>query len=112
MLLAQWHGLAIIRPSGHKHTLKGMLMKIFKYPLEVTDTQIIEMPQDATILCVQVQHTVPCIWAAVDENAKRFSRTIYTVGTGHSMNKIPLDAQYVGTYQIENGMLVFHVWAD
>ena len=83
---------------------------VFKYPLQVKDKQEIQMPVGAEILCVQVQGGTPCLWAKVDtEAAYDIKRTIRIYGTGHHINQDePLD--YIGTFQLENGVLVFHVF--
>ena len=47
------------------------MKKIYKYRIEVTDDQNIEMPVGAKILTVQTQNGVPCIWAMVDPNAEK-----------------------------------------
>lgn len=85
--------------------------KIFKYPLEVTDTQFIEVPKGAAILTVQAQKDIPCIWAQVDPDMPLIKRRILTYGTGHPID--PTEAKhYIGTYQINGGHLVFHVFTD
>lgn len=38
-------------------------MTIWKFPFEIDDVVLIEMPHDPQILSVQVQHGQPCIWA-------------------------------------------------
>lgn len=81
---------------------------IYKYPLEVTDENQIEMPVGAEILCVQVQHGIPCIWAKVETDNPSTYTTILTYGTGHPVNP---NAAYIGTYQMVNGDLVFHVFS-
>ena len=85
-------------------------MKIFKWPLQTTDFQEIEMPIGAEILCVQMQHGRPQVWALVDETNVTENRSFITCGTG---NPVPENiGEYIGTYQIENGVLVFHVFAQ
>lgn len=82
-------------------------MKIFKYPIQTTDHQRIDMPIGAEILCVQVQSGQPCIWAKVDPSQPTESRGIYVHGTGHDVAD---DAsKYIGTYQLTS-ILVFHVF--
>ena len=44
-------------------------MKIFKYPVPTTDGCLIEMPEGAKALTVQVQNHVPMLWASVDPGA-------------------------------------------
>ncbi len=87
------------------------MKKIFKYPLQTMDDQLIKMPAGAVVLTIQVQQDVPCIWAEVDPVAPIIKRRFLTVGTGHPMPDVD-SAHYVGTYQIQGGALVFHVYTD
>lgn len=84
-----------------------MLTKIYKYQLETTDVQQIQMPQGSEILCIQTQEETPYIWALVDPNATVTKRTFEIFGTGHN---VPENAnrKYIGTYQLQGGQLVFH----
>ena len=83
------------------------MQRIFKYELEVADHQTIQMPTGAQILCVQIQHGVPCLWVLVDPQSTKEKQTIRVYGTGHMIER---DGDYVGTFQT-NG-LVFHVFAE
>lgn len=83
-------------------------MKIFKYPVVVTDHQVVRMPEGAKILCVQMQGASPCVWAMVDEQQASENRDVYIFGTGHPLPDIPLT--YIGTFQIHGGALVFHAF--
>jgi len=83
---------------------------IFKYALLVTDRQEIEMPVGAKILTCQVQREKPCVWALVDPSAPQEFRTFSTYGTGHPIYQEP--GEYVGTYQLESGGFVGHVFID
>jgi len=86
------------------------MKKIFKYPLEVEDKQVVMMPEDAEILCIQVQHGTPCIWALVDPAlAVSQERTLLTFGTGHELPS-GVEMTYIGTYQMHSDSLVFHVF--
>ena len=82
-------------------------MKIFKYQLETTDLQQIEMPEGATILCIQTQNNVPCIWAMVNPINQNIKRSFEIFGTGHSIPNSG-ERKYIGTYQLSSGLLVFH----
>jgi putative transposon-encoded protein len=84
-------------------------MQVYKYDLEITDQQIIEMPVDANLLTVQLQNGNLKLWAAVDSNIMT-KRSIIILGTGHKINYIP--KKYIGTFQMMNGKLVFHVFDD
>lgn len=84
------------------------MRRVFKFPLAVTDDQTVGMPIGAEILCVQVQDSIPCMWALCDPSEKLVQRRFLTHGTGHAL--LLDDARYVGTYQLDGGMLVFHVF--
>lgn len=82
---------------------------IWKFQIETTDTQFVQMPKDATILCVQVQNGLGvCLWAQVDPSQPKENRCIEIFGTGHAI--ITANRRYVGTYQLSGGMLVFHAF--
>lgn len=84
---------------------------IWKFELKTTDNQTIEMPANAEILTVQTQHEVPCIWALVDPTEPNEKRFIKVFGTGHDVHyEMGLSRNYLGTYQLHNGSLVFHVF--
>lgn len=81
---------------------------IFKFVLDMTDEQTVELPVGAVPLCVQVQHGAPCLWALVDSTAPKESKSIVIHGTGHSISETV--GQYLGTFQLDNGYLVFHAF--
>jgi len=82
---------------------------IWKYQLLIKNTQKIEMPKNSEILCVQVQHNIPCIWVMVNlEEQSREFRTFIMHGTGHQFKNNGYT--YIGTYQIEEGLLIFHLF--
>jgi len=86
-----------------------MSMKtIWKYELGINDNQIIEMPADAQILTVQIQHGKPCMWCLIDAIYELKKRKIRIAGTGHTI--IGFAGVYIGTYQLYDGDLVFHVF--
>ena len=83
------------------------MMTIWKFPLDVTDEQLISMPSEAEILSLQVQSGIPCIWATVDSSRPAENRRFFTHGTGHNITRAHI-GKFIGTYQI--GSLVFHVF--
>lgn len=83
---------------------------VWKYALEATDWQTIEMPGGAEVLTVQVQHGEPVLWALVDPDNELMERTFRMAGTGHRNLAYFGLGRYVGTFQLEDGGLVFHVW--
>lgn len=92
-------------------------MRIFKYPLQVTDVQYVSLPLHAKLLTVQVQNGIPCLWALVDSKHKlKVNRPVFTIGTGNpaghvfETGKTDEWPKYLSTYQLANGALVFHVF--
>lgn len=83
---------------------------IWKYELRAENSQIIEMPLGAEILTVMVQGVIPCLWVRTDpnKNMKTEGRGIVTHGTGHDVPSTT--GQYIGSYQLLGGSLVFHVF--
>jgi hypothetical protein len=81
---------------------------IWKFPLRTTDAQNVEMPAGSQVLSVQTQAGVPCLWALVDPAKEKTTRTFAIVGTGHPLP--PQPGVYVGSYQLDGGALVFHVF--
>lgn len=81
---------------------------IFKYPLHTKDEQIVSMPRDAKILCIDEQGGFQlCLWAEVETSAEPCYRLISIHGTGHPMDDST--PTYVGTVLSGNG-LVWHVY--
>lgn len=86
-----------------------MKQQIWKYEIATTDWQHIEMPKNAKILCVQIQNRMPCIWAMGDTEEELINRKIVVIGTGHDVPDYE-ELIYIGTYQLDDGRLVFHVF--
>jgi hypothetical protein len=83
---------------------------IWKFPLQVIDSQVVSMPRGAKPLTVQVQDGKPCLWAIVDPEAAKEDRVVEIHGTGHQTNKTLDRHYYIGTFQLEGGALVFHAF--
>lgn len=83
---------------------------IWKYPLKIYEVQIISMPATAKVLSVQVQGDVPCIWALVDTDEKNVERTFILQGTGLECTCDLLG--YIGTFQLQGGRLVYHLFEE
>lgn len=88
-----------------------MKKTIWKFELEVADKQFIRMPKEAELLSVQTQNETPCLWALVNPNNATEERCFEVFGTGHTMHcDIGIDRKYIGTFQMQNGGLVFHLF--
>ena len=85
------------------------MKQIWKYLVEVTDEQVIEMPAGAKILTVQMQRDIPHIWVCVGPHNKTELRQIRIYGTGHNVSN-PENLKYISTFQMRGGSLVFHAF--
>lgn len=84
-----------------------MAKMIYKYKLNQEHTDI-DMPIGAIILAAQSQRNDICLWALVDETAHKEKRFFVIYGTGHLLVDNP--GRYIGTVQVHEGMLVWHVF--
>jgi len=82
-------------------------MTIWKFPLNLSDKQIISIPRDAKMLHAGAQGTQLCIWAIVNPDNELEGRIIHVVGTGY-----PCDAEwlYIGTSFVS--YLVWHIFEE
>ena len=78
---------------------------IWKYPLKLTDEQVVRMPEGGEILTAQMQGGTLCLWVLVNNEAPAQGRTIEVRGTGHPA---PNGCRYIATTQM--GQLVWHVF--
>lgn len=87
------------------------MITIYKYPIPIEDYFTLELPKDAKILTIQTQRGTPQLWAMIDSEVEKETRYFRLSGTGHPMGEDYLRIiNYVGTFQIENGALVFHLF--
>ncbi len=83
---------------------------IWKFGLTLEDAQAVMMPKGAEVLHVTAQHNHPCLWARVDTDADLEQRRFFTHGTGHQV--VAKAGKHVGTYLLDGGALVFHVFEE
>ena len=82
---------------------------IWKYDL-IPGVNELSVPPYSNVCAVQVQRGVPRIWMFVIPNIpERVVRRFWVYGTGED---IPDTHQYYGTFQLEGGDLVFHVFEE
>jgi hypothetical protein len=83
-------------------------MIIWKFPIKITDWQLVEMPIGAMILDAKVQDGTICLWALCDENADKEIRYFMVFGTGEV---IPSDSgKYIATVQMKGGGRIWHIF--
>ena len=82
---------------------------VYKYPLQHTDEQILEVPVGSQILSVANQSDTIVLYALVDTEVKQMQNiSIYIHGTGHVV--YGEDIVFVGTVPFFRGNLMFHVF--
>ena len=85
---------------------------IWKFPVELTDMQAVEMPRGARILDVQSHSgfldSPLQLWALVDPDADKCRRRIAVRGTGHPVDADVRRSTYIAT--VQQGSLVWHVF--
>ncbi len=86
------------------------MLQIFKYPVAISDSLTIEMPEGAQVLSVQIQHEQAMLWALVNPHKPLTKRHFLYFGTGHLITEPVDDLRFVGTVQIRGGSLVFHLF--
>ena len=86
---------------------------IWKFELTIEDRQTVSIPAGATILTIQVQNDIPCLWVLVDPSVnEKEHRVIQIIGTGHSIKEDDFwrSYKYISTFQFLNGDLVLHAF--
>lgn len=85
------------------------MISIYKYTLLIEDKQVIRTRKGAEFLTVQFQNGMLCTWTKVDLNQPEADFELLTVGTGMLLPE--LEGKHIGTYQLADGAIVFHVFA-
>jgi len=83
---------------------------IWKYPLDITDLQTVEMPEDADILHVGLDPAGHlCLWVMADRH-RPFSvyRQFAVIGTGNPIEYGDLTLNHLGS--VVQGPAVWHVF--
>ena len=90
-----------------------MMLTIYKYTIPIQDAFQLKLPIMARILCVDTQHELPCLWMMVDTAMPMTIRSFRLYGTGHPIEtKHVSGLDYIGTFQLEQGAFVFHLFED
>jgi len=85
------------------------MQKIFKYPLQCKDEQIIDLPAGAKILTVGNQNRSVYMWVIVNLHETNIQhRKIIIVGTGNNLLYSDYERVYLGTVMVD--VYVFHIF--
>lgn len=87
-----------------------MNSRIYKYPLEMKDKQVLMLPPGCRILSVINQGGNMVLYALVDIENYKYAVNIYIVGTGNPVPPEIDEAAFVAT--VQQGQFVWHVFAD
>lgn len=84
---------------------------IYKYPIEITDSQKIEMPVGSELIHAGFDPTgTPCVWALVDTATDKCLQEILIFGTGNPISEGHyLSSEHIGSFV--QGQFVWHVFA-
>lgn len=83
-------------------------MRILKFPLEITDHQVLRIPPYSQILSVQDQRGVLTLWAKCPSGDELEDVHIAIIATGPEFWISGL--QYIATVQMQTSGLVWHVF--
>ena len=86
------------------------MLRVLKYEIEIGDYFEIEMPNGAQILKAECQHNIPYLWVLADLERLSVKKTFRFAGTGHPINHRKDELQFVSTFQMEKGNLIFHIF--
>lgn len=84
-----------------------MMRTVLKF--EVKPRMVLTLPAGSEFLAVQIQHGEPRAWFLCEQGAPNFERTFICVPTGEASIS---DEEYLGTFQLGDGALVFHLFED
>ncbi len=74
---------------------------IWKFPIQIKDIQILNLPLGAEILSIQVQDDQPCLWAEVDSSNDTEPRRFEIFGTGNPMQEdMGIGRKYLASIQM------------
>lgn len=84
---------------------------IFKYPLIITDEQILELPLFSQILSVKFQRGELFLWAKVNTDSQSVKTKIFIYGTGNPIRS-KSKMKFVDTVMHFEDSLVWHVFKE
>ena len=84
-------------------------MRIYKYPIEITDLQILKLPVDSEIISIVNIGEKPYVYAIVEASKESvIQHEIICYGTGHNLKPDFYESKFLGTVVFSGGRLVFH----
>ncbi len=88
------------------------MRKIFKYPLEITDYQTIEIKSPAILLSAVGIDDEIVMYAMVDDIEYGIPVDVRIIGTGNAIKGDIDNYKFLGTVNLMNGRDIWHVFAS
>ncbi|WP_426447603.1 DUF7352 domain-containing protein [Paenibacillus sp. S-38] len=86
---------------------------IYKYPIELQNKQLLELPKGSRVLSAQEQYGGINIYALVDTDLKETEKIVILLyGTGHRITEDIEEYRFLDTVSMHGGNLVIHVFTE
>ncbi len=87
------------------------MLRVYKYELPLNDYFELELQRGAEILKVETQFDNPQIWVLLDPDEPIMeTRKFRFAGTGHPIVEELEKLDFISTFQMRDGNLIFHVF--
>ena len=87
------------------------MLTVFKYSVELNDYFTLNLPLRTKILNVDIQYNEFVLWALVNpEHLVTEQRRFRLAGTGHPIVEEATHLEYINTFKMQDGALIFHVF--
>jgi len=87
------------------------MIVVYKYPMLEVNTQIIDLPKDASVLHIDEQFGRISMWCEIDTEVGLEPRTFHIYGTGHTIaNREGLS--FLQTIVVAGGTFVWHIFEE
>jgi len=105
----EWQPIFYSRLIGAKGARE--MLTVWKYEVPAEDYFELSLPFNAKPLTVQTQHERPQMWVLLNKDETIYvNRRFRVAGTGHSISEPMESLQYIGTFQLHAGKLIFHIF--
>lgn len=81
---------------------------IWKAPFDLQDVIVVQAKADASIVSIQKQNGVWCVWFEVDQNKPNKALLFYCVGTGHQV----IRDNWLHITTVQDGPMVWHFYQE
>jgi hypothetical protein len=84
---------------------------IWKFPVNPGRFNL-SLPKFAVVLSVQTQKGQPMMWVLCNDHpdATKEERDFVALGTGHDAEIVRQNMRFIGTFQLDDGDLIFHLF--